>query len=154
MSAWATRLATFFGVGYFPIASGTVASAAALPFGWLLVRAGWKWLLLAAAIATLVGIWACSVHVKKVRISDPSECVIDEVAGQWLSLLPAALAFREDWRPFVMAFFLFRIFDIWKLWPLSAAERLPGGLGVMADDVLAGLIAAACLYGMLYIRLI
>jgi phosphatidylglycerophosphatase A len=154
MSAWATRFATFFGAGYFPIASGTFASAVALPFGWLLVHAGWKWLLLAAFIATVIGIWACGVHAKKVRIHDPSECVIDEVAGQWLALLPAALAFREDWRPFVMAFFLFRLFDVLKPWPLSAAERLPGGWGIMADDVLAGLIAAACLFGMLYIRLI
>jgi len=154
MSAWSTRFATCFGIGFIPIAPGTFASAAALPFGWLLVHAGWKWLLAAALIATLLGIWACGAHAKKIRIADPSECVLDEVAGQWLALIPAALGAREDWRPFVMAFFLFRLFDILKPWPISAAERLPGGLGVMMDDVLAGLVAAACLYGMLYIRLI
>lgn len=154
MSAWATRFATFFGTGYFPVASGTFASAVALPLGWLLVRGGWKWLLAAVLIATLIGIWACGVHAKKVRISDPSECVIDEVAGQWLALFPVALASRADWRPYAMAFFLFRLFDILKPWPIGPAEKLPGGLGVMMDDVLAGVIAAACLYGMLYIRLI
>jgi phosphatidylglycerophosphatase A len=154
MTTWATRFATCFGVGYFPIASGTVASAVALPFAWLLVPYGWTWLFGATFVVTLMGIWACGVHAKKVRVNDPSECVIDEVAGQWLALLPAALAHRQDWRPYLMAFFLFRLFDILKPWPLSAAERLPGGLGIMMDDVLAGLIAAACLYVMFYIRLI
>jgi len=154
VTPWSTRLATCFGIGWIPIASGTFASAFALPFGFALVLLGWQAVAIASAIATIVGVWACGAHAKKVRIHDPSECVLDEVAGQWLALLPVALAVREDWRPFAMAFFLFRLFDILKPWPLSAAERLPGGWGVMMDDVLAGLIAAACLYGMLYIRLI
>jgi len=155
MTPLSTRFATFFGVGYFPIASGTVASAAALPFGFAFVLWGWRAVAIASLAATIVGIWACGAHAKRVGILDPSECVLDEVAGQWISLLPVALYFRgQDWRPYVMAFFLFRLFDILKPWPLSAAERLKGGWGVMADDILAGFIAAGILYGMLYIRLI
>jgi phosphatidylglycerophosphatase A len=72
--------------------------------------------------------------------------VLDEVAGQWIALVPIALYSRSfDWRLYAIGFLLFRLFDVLKFWPLSAAERLPGGLGVMADDVLAGLIAAALL---------
>jgi phosphatidylglycerophosphatase A len=69
------------------------------------------------------------------------------VAGQWFALLPIAVTARGGWLAYVIAFFLFRMFDIWKPWPVSALERLPGGLGIMMDDVLAGLIAAALLYG-------
>ncbi len=155
MTPWSTRLATCFGIGWIPIASGTFASAFALPFGFALVLLGWQAVAIASAIATAVGIWACGAHAKRVGILDPSECVLDEVAGQWIALLPIALYFRaHDWRPYVMSFFLFRLFDVLKPWPLSAAERLPGGWGVMADDILAGLIAAGILYGMLYIRLV
>ena len=155
MTPWSTRLATCFGVGRIPIASGTFGSAVALPFGFGLVLLSWKAVAIASAVAAIIGIWACGAHAKRVGILDPSECVLDEVAGQWLALLPIAIYFRgHDWRPYVMSFFLFRLFDVLKPWPLSAAERLPGGLGVMADDILAGLIAAGILYGMLYIRLV
>jgi len=155
MTPWSTRFATCFGVGRFPFASGTVASAVALPFGFGLVLLGWKAVAIAAVAASLLGVWACGAHAKAVGILDPSECVLDEVAGQWIALIPVALYFRgHDWRPYVMAFFLFRLFDVLKPWPLSAAERLPGGWGVMADDILAGLIAAGILYGMLAITLI
>ena len=104
---------------------------------------------------TIAGIWACEVHAKKIGAKDPSECVIDEVAGQWIALVPIAIEARVyDWRPFVMAFFLFRLFDITKPWPIAAMEKLEGGLGIMADDVVAGLFAALALYGMLAIQLI
>ena len=151
----ATRLATCFGIGWSPLAPGTVASAAALPFGWLLVLLGWQAVLIGALLATALGVWACGMHASKRGIRDPSECVLDEVAGQWFTLIPIALQARGgDWRPYAMAFFLFRLFDILKPWPVSAAERLPGGWGVMMDDVLAGLIAACLLYGVLWIRLV
>jgi phosphatidylglycerophosphatase A len=94
-------------------------------------------------------------YARSLGVKDPSDCVIDEVAGQWLSLLPIALEARaHDWRSYAMALFLFRVFDMWKPWPVSAAERLPGGFGIMADDVVAGVIAAGVLYGMLYIQLV
>jgi phosphatidylglycerophosphatase A len=151
----ATQFATVFGIGWFPLASGTLASAIAVPFGAGLAWFGWQALLGASALVTALGIWACGAHAKRTGGHDPSECVIDEVAGQWLALLPGALTLRAfDWRVLLMGFILFRLLDISKLWPISAAEKLPGGLGVMADDVLAGVVAAVLLYGMLYIRLV
>lgn len=155
MTPFSTRLATCFGIGWIPLAPGTFASAAALPFGWLLVLLGWKTVLIGALLVTALGIWACGEHGRKVGIYDPSECVLDEVAGQWFTLIPIALDARgADWRPYAMAFLLFRLFDILKPWPVSAVERLPGGFGIMMDDVLAGLIAAVLLYGTLAIGLV
>ena len=147
MSSLSSLLATVFGIGRIPFASGTFASAAALPFGVLLAMRGWPVLAIAALVATVVGIWACGEHAAKLHVADPSECVLDEVAGQWIALMPIAVFGRPyDWPLYVIGFFLFRLFDIAKFWPMSAAEDLPGGLGVMADDVLAGLIAAALLW--------
>jgi phosphatidylglycerophosphatase A len=155
VSLWAQRFATCFGVGWSPIAPGTVASLVALPFGWVLVLLGWQSILVGALLATGLGIWACGVYARKNRIHDPAECVLDEVAGQWFGLIPVAVEMRGgDWRPFVMGFIFFRLFDILKPWPISAVEKLPGGLGIMMDDVLAGFIAAALLLGTLAIRLV
>ena len=155
MNRWAQRLATCFGIGWSPVAPGTVASLAALPLGWVLVLLGWQSVLAGALLATGVGIWACGVYARKNAIYDPAECVLDEVAGQWFALLPIALELRGgDWRPYVMGFIFFRLFDIWKPWPVSAVEKWPGGFGIMMDDVLAGLIAAALLTGTLAIRLV
>ena len=87
--------------------------------------------------------------------SDPSECVIDEVAGQWLALFPIALGANVfAWRPYVAAFLLFRALDMLKPWPIGEFERLPGGLGIMMDDVAAGIVAAAVLYGLMAIALV
>jgi phosphatidylglycerophosphatase A len=150
VSSLSSLLATFFGIGRIPFASGTFASAAALPFGLLLVMGGLQPLVIAVLITIAVGIWACGEHAKKLGVSDPSECVLDEVAGQWIALVPIALYARPfDWHLYVIGFFLFRLFDVAKFWPMSAAEELPGGLGVMADDVLAGMIAAALLWAAL-----
>jgi phosphatidylglycerophosphatase A len=155
VNPWPGRLATCFGIGWSPIAPGTVASLVALPFGWLLIRLGWRGILAGALLATGLGIWACGIYARKRRIHDPAECVLDEVAGQWFALIPIAVEMRgADWRPFVMGFIFFRLFDILKPWPISAVEKLPGGLGIMMDDVLAGFIAAALLLGTLAIRLV
>jgi phosphatidylglycerophosphatase A len=155
MTPVSTWLATCFGIGWIPVAPGTFASAAALPFGWALVTKGWQGVTAGAVAATIIGIWACGRHARKVHVHDPSECVLDEVAGQWFALLPIAVMARgSDWWLYLIAFLLFRLFDITKPWPISAGERLPGGLGVMMDDVLAGLASALLLYGALAFRLI
>jgi phosphatidylglycerophosphatase A len=147
MTALAKLLATFFGIGHIPFASGTFASAAALPFGFGLILLGWQALAAASLVAVVIGVWACGRHAHGLQVVDPSECVLDEVAGQWIALVPIALYGRAfDWAPYVLGFFLFRLFDVLKFWPMSAAEDLPGGYGVMADDVLAGLLAAGVLY--------
>jgi phosphatidylglycerophosphatase A len=153
MTAFSTRLATCFGIGRVPIAPGTFASAAALPLGWALTGMGWQSLVAGAMAATIAGIWACDRHALKVGVHDPSECVIDEVAGQWFALTPIAVMARSsDWWLYLLAFLLFRLFDVMKPWPISAGERLPGGLGVMMDDVLAGLAAALLLYAAVAMR--
>jgi phosphatidylglycerophosphatase A len=143
-TSWlATVLATWFGVGLIPIASGTWGSLAALPFAWVLLDfGGWQWLLGAGVIATLVGIWATGRYAEDRDLKDPSPCVIDEVAGQWITLVPAAL----DPVHFAIGFFAFRLFDIWKPWPARWADRdLDGGVGIMLDDVFAGIYAAGVL---------
>jgi phosphatidylglycerophosphatase A len=116
----------------------------------LLIRLGWPAIVAGAVLASLSGIWACGVHARKVGLYDPSECVLDEVAGQWIALIPIApMGHGGDWRSYGIAFLLFRLFDIWKPWPICAAEKLPEGFGVMMDDVLAGLIAGLLLYAAL-----
>ena len=133
----ATLLSTLFGIGRAPV-SGTVASAVALPFAWIIMAHGGSFVLGAASILALgTGIWSCGAYVRATGRDDPSECVIDELAGQWLACAFAPLSL---WG-FALAFILFRLFDIAKPWPISAMERLPGGYGVMMDVMLAGLVA-------------
>jgi phosphatidylglycerophosphatase A len=92
---------------------------------------------------SLLGWWASSEHARLIGRDDPGEIVIDEVAGLWIALLPASLA----WPDVAIAFLLFRVADIFKPWPASWADRqLHGGLGIMADDLVAGVYAALGLY--------
>ena len=91
-----------------------------------------------------LGIWASNRYTQASGQSDPGEIVVDEVAGQWLALIFAAP--DNPWH-FLAAFLLFRFFDIAKLWPANwAQDQLPGGWGVMMDDIVAGVYAAALLY--------
>jgi len=147
----ATIVATVFGIGYFGAAPGTVMSAVAVPLAILigLHGGGGMAILVASLIALAMGIAACNEHVRATGREDPSECVIDELAGQWLAcafcLLPLGgvpPAAGISLPAFAVAFLLFRLFDIWKPWPVGWADRnIGGGLGVMADDMLAGLMA-------------
>ena len=140
----ASLIATFFGSGLLPKAPGTWGSLAALPVGAALLWAGGPILLGAGALLiAILGIWASAEHARLIGRDDPGEIVIDEVAGQWLALLPASLA----WPDVAAAFLLFRLADIFKPWPASWADRsLHGGLGIMADDLIAGVYAALALY--------
>ena len=139
-----TIIASVFGIGYFPVASGTVMSIVAVFFAWYIALHGGGVVLVAASLlAFVIGIWACGDHVRATGRDDPSECVIDELAGQWLAC--AGICFTPVFpsiTEFALTFLLFRLFDVLKPWPISAAEKLPGGLGVMADDMVAGLAAA------------
>jgi phosphatidylglycerophosphatase A len=130
------------GIGYAPRAPGTVASAVALPMAWLMAwSAGRLALMLAAVAALAIGAWASELYAARVQTFDPSECVVDELAGQWIAcaFAPVSLA------GYLLAFVLFRLLDIWKPWPIRHVERLHGGIGIMADDVVAALIAGAIL---------
>ena len=131
------------GIGRFPIAPGTAASLAAMPIGalslWLDPR-----LLALLAIATLViGTWA--IHATKEQ-GDPGWIVIDEFAGQWVAMLGLG---HVSLYGLIAAFILFRFFDITKPGPVGSAENLEGAFGVMADDIVAGLLTAAILFIMM-----
>jgi phosphatidylglycerophosphatase A len=153
---FSTIIASVLGIGYFPVASGTVMSIVAVPLAMYIALHGGGVVLVAASLLTfLIGIWACGAHVRTTGRDDPSECVIDELAGQWLAC--AGICFTPIYphvSAFALTFLLFRLFDILKPWPISAAERLPGGMGVMADDMVAGLAAGIIAAAVQYFRVI
>lgn len=138
-------IALGFGSGLSPVAAGTAGSLAAL-IPWLVVRGMSPiayGVFLVAAFA--IGVWACSWVARKTHVADPSFVVWDEFVGQWIALLPPVILARSAWW-MIAGFILFRIFDIWKPWPVSLADRdIDGGLGVMLDDVIAGTYAAIVL---------
>jgi phosphatidylglycerophosphatase A len=141
----ATVLSTWFGVGFLRPAPGTIASVVALPFAWLILwNLGPVALAAASTAAYLVGAWSTGVYAARTGGDDPSECVIDEVAGQWLACAAAPLTPLG----FAIALALFRVFDITKLWPVSLGERLRGGWGIMTDDMIAGTLSAIIIAGL------
>lgn len=145
MNRLALAIATWFGCGYWPWGPGTAGSAGGVLAGWLLVRyAGWQpWMLLAlAAVCTPVGVWAAGRAENLAGKKDPGLVVVDEVLGQWIAL--AALG-AWTWQWALAAFVLFRLFDIVKPWPVRKLERLPGGAGIVLDDLGAGAYAALAL---------
>ncbi len=150
MMRLATAIGTVFGVGYMRPASGTWGSAAALPLGWGLHQlGGFPLLLSACVIAFLAGWWATAIMVANQTDQDPSEIVVDEVLGQWIALLPLSypawqmgLDITRLWPGWIAAFVLFRLFDIWKPGPIGRIDRKGGPFSVMADDALAGMLAA------------
>ena len=135
------RLATLGPVGFLRPAPGSWGSAAALVMGAGLAFLSPRLLEIAALVVCILGTMAAGIYQRQTGRHDAGEVVIDEVAGQWIALLVVPL----DWRWYVTAFLLFRIFDILKPGPVRMAEKLPGGVGVMADDIVAGVFAAVCL---------
>lgn len=158
----ALAIATALGLGYIPVAPGTWGSFAGVLIYWLafsrlpLTISGHKfpwagrasqYAVLGAAIALLLaigGVWAADQAAKFLQKKDPGCVVIDEVSGQFLAL-SLALA-PVNWKYLVLGLILFRVFDIWKPAPARQAESLPGGLGIMADDWVAGVYAAMVLW--------
>ena len=143
---WAWALGTFFGLGFLTPGPGTYGSAAAIVL-WFsaihLLHVGWHsqiiGTLVAALIVMRIGIPAATVVARESGRKDPGHVVIDEVAGQLFALI----AIPADWGHTLVAFLLFRLFDILKPWPIRQLERLPKGTGIMLDDVAAGLLALA-----------
>ena len=142
----AYAVATWFGCGYAPIAPGSVGSLAALAIAVLVhAYAGWgrsAFLLMAIALL-LPGIWAAGVVEKTQNKRDPGIVVVDEVIGQWITMVGISTL---NWRSCLAAFLAFRIFDVWKPPPVRQLERLPGGFGIVADDVMAGLYGALAIF--------
>ena len=136
-------LATWFGSGLIKLAPGTWGSLAALPFAWIIYE-NWRapGLALATLAVFLIGIYVSQIYARDRENEDPSEVVIDEVAGMCFTLLVVP----TDIFYYFIGFILFRIVDIWKPWPVSWADKnIKGGVGIMLDDILAGVYAALAL---------
>jgi len=138
----ATFVASVAYLGYSPLAPGTVGTLAAFAVYWWLVPAGY-WVLVVGAVAIAVGIWAGGVAEKVWQKKDPGRVCVDEFAAYFVAVafLPKTAAYA------VAAFILSRIFDILKPFPAGRSQRLPGGWGIMADDVVAGVYANLVLQG-------
>jgi phosphatidylglycerophosphatase A len=139
-------IGTWFGCGYAPVGPGTAGSLAALIIAiGLNYYAGFGrgMLLLLTAILLAPGIWAAGVVAKQTNIPDPHIVVVDEVIGQWITLAGAA---TFNWKTWLAALLLFRLLDIWKPAPARQLESLPGGWGIVADDVMAGLYGALAIF--------
>jgi len=145
--AWlfATLFGTWFGCGYSRFAPGTVGSLAAILIAWPLSLLGFSRLhFLVLALALLYpAVRAASIMALASGRKDPQIIVIDEVIGQWLTL---AGALRFDFLTLALAFGLFRLFDIWKPPPIRLIEQIPGGAGIVLDDMMAGAYAALVLF--------
>lgn len=144
LSSPAGWLACGFGSGLTPVAQGTFGSLASI-LPWLLLR---QWSLpinlLIIVVGFAIGVWACDVAGRALGVDDHRSLVWDEFIGQWIALLPALIA---PWWAVAAGFVLFRLFDVWKPWPIRWFDsHVKGGMGVMIDDVLAGLMAALVLW--------
>ena len=150
-----TLVATWFGVGFLPKAPGTWGSLAAIPISHVVVTLwGVSGLFGFALAVTIAGVHASGETARLRGVADPSEVVVDEVAGQSIALLPVYALVPPESALLRMgavlgAFVVFRVLDVWKPGPIGALERLPGGWGVMMDDVLAGAVAGALAGGAL-----
>lgn len=141
----AFAIATWFGCGYAPKGPGTAGALGGLiPAVLLVAYAGWHplWFIALTAALTPLGIWTAGIVASETGREDPQIVVVDEVLGQWLTLAGAATL---DWRAFLLGFGLFRLFDIWKPFPVRQLEKLHGGTGIIADDLMAGVYGALVL---------
>lgn len=141
-------IACGFGSGLAPKAQGTFGSLAAI-VPWLLMRelSVPAWLTI-IVVSFAIGVWACDVAGRILGVADHRSLVWDEFVGLWITLLPALVA---PWWAIVAGFALFRLFDVWKPWPIAWFDRrVKGGFGVMLDDVIAGLFAGVVLFLILH----
>lgn len=155
---------TTFGVGYLPLAPGTYGSIVGvliyLLFRWIEAKSmttfaaiNWTepqvtaWIhafnLIIFLVFCLLGIWAANRATILFQKKDPQEAVVDEVIGQIIVFL--FVPFDVSWKLILAGFLLFRLFDIWKPYPIDSLQNLPAGIGVCADDILAGVYGGACL---------
>ena len=146
-TGWAWVVGTWFGTGLLKPGPGTYGSITALLLWYGAAHAlhpGRAGLAIGTAVAavlvTLLGIPASTRVAREAGREDPGFVVVDEVAGQWIALI----GMRPDWRHALLALLLFRLFDIWKPWPIRRLEALPKGTGIMLDDVAAGVLALLC----------
>lgn len=163
---------TTFGVGYLPLAPGTWGSMVGVMIYLLVFQAetnlgvyflhrGWNeeqikaWIhaanLIIFLLFCLLGIWAASRATRLFQNKDPQQAVVDEVIGQLIVFL--FIPFDVHWFYIVSGFLLFRLFDVWKPYPIDSLQNLPAGIGVCADDILAGIYGGTCLALLYAIRI-
>jgi len=137
MKRIALAIATVGGAGFAPIAPGTAGAAVGVVIFWF--TRGWPlaWQAGLAFAVTAIGTWASTVAARHFDREDPSQVVVDEVAGQLVTYFATGVGV---WG-MLIGFVAFRVFDTWKPWPANKFEELPGGIGIMADDVMAGIYA-------------
>lgn len=145
MQRLAILIATLGPIGTKLPAPGSWGSLAALLMGAVILSFGWLYMAFATMAALLIGIWASDIYHKQTGKKDASEVIIDEVAGQWSVLLVTPMSPEG----FIIAFCLFRFFDILKPFPVNKAEKIEGAIGVMADDMVAGGLAAMIMLALL-----
>ncbi len=136
-------LATWFGCGLVPVAPGTAGSLAAILLAIPAIHFPPAIFLLAALVLTPLAIWSADRTARMLGRKDPGLVVVDEVAGQWVTLAGAT---QLTWKSLVFGFVLFRLFDMWKPFPVRRLESLPGGTGIVADDLMAGVYGALVLF--------
>jgi phosphatidylglycerophosphatase A len=140
-------LAFGFGSGLAPKAPGTIGTLAAIPLYLLLAKLPLIGYVLVVLLSFMVGCWLCGEAAKQLGVHDFGGIVWDEFVGYWITMFAAP----AGWLWIALAFVLFRLFDIWKPWPIRTADKqVQGGLGIMLDDVLAGLYAWLCLQALAY----
>lgn len=141
-------LALGFGSGLAPFAPGTFGSLVGLGLALAVVPFGPGMQLVAALIVTVAGFWICGASARRLGVHDHPAIVWDEIAGMMIAMLAAP----PGWRGAVLAFVLFRLFDVWKPWPIREIDHgMGGGAGIMLDDVLAGIFAALALLSIRYL---
>ena len=135
-------LALGFGSGLAPVAPGTFGSVVGLVLGWLALQLGFVPAAVLAFVAIVAGFWICGESARRLGVHDHPAIVWDEVAAMMLVML----AVPHTWWGALLGFGLFRLFDVWKPWPIREVDHgLSGGAGIMLDDILAALMAVALL---------
>jgi len=153
---WTQRLIVFCGVGFgsglAPKAPGTFGSAFALLFIPLWFSAGFNLSLILIIMMSLVGIYICGKTAQIINVHDDGRIVWDEFAGQSITFLPLIFIDEINLWWVLVGFALFRLFDVWKPWPINVIDRrVDGGFGIMLDDIIAGIWAALCIIFYLYL---
>ncbi|MBY0373628.1 MAG: phosphatidylglycerophosphatase A [Bryobacteraceae bacterium] len=139
-------ISTVVYAGHFPKGPGTIGALVALAIAYIMqdsFGAAWTFLAGMTLLVSPLAMWAATITARELGHGDPGCIVIDEVVGQWLTLIGATAFTPVAW---ILGFVFFRLFDIWKPWPIRRFEHLtPAGVGIVADDLMAGLYGAAAL---------
>lgn len=142
MKSLSKIIATFFGVGYFPVAPGTLTSLiVVLLYKFYLHSLNWPFYLLLLFFLFSVGVFTSTKYSLEIKKNDPRRIVIDEAFGQLLVLFQIGESWGTGWLPLLSCFLLFRIFDIIKPFPIKKVETLPKGWGIVMDDLVAAVYA-------------